>query len=491
MGMYQPLLADGMTLEQFSHALLQAKKQCKGREDCLAIQQGLVVEELTLAAKPREWVRMAKKVLKKDQKAPKTSMQVVDSKGSALTPPLDLPIGGVGVSPTPEEMGESVVKLTHLREQFSKYMLVKDPSALDIVLAIVAGHYWGGRSPGWMLIIGPPGSGKTEYIDILERMHPLVQPLSDVTEKTWVSGLDASDAVGGVAPSLLDKYPNNIFTYKDLTTMLSKRFEGRVATFGQFTEIFDGHLNKKFGTGLEFHWEGFATMLMGVTQIIYNQHAILSLLGPRFLLMRLILGDDREQAKFSLGIKASAYKEHKTKMQDMVRDYFLTLPKWQPDLPLDYHDYLSGLGTIISRARSSPKRDNEGDIEMTYEAEMPARVTQQLARVAQGLALVHGKYAVEQEELAIVRRLAIDTILPVRAHIITKLYQNKELGVGALRNGSGFGDGYVQQALSDMRVFDVVEPVGDVTGGETWRLTDTFRSLVTSIGGIEPLDMPL
>lgn len=481
---YSPTLTPGMKFPEYADALLKIKKSCKGNSDCLAIQRAALIEELEGAGVNREWVRTAKKVLDLVKKAPKKPSQLVDSIENYPTPPQDLLIGGVGVAPSTDEMEQVKAKLQGLRTQFEKYMLVFDTQALDIVLAIVAGHYWKGRSPAWLLTIGPPGSGKTEYIDIFNKMQPLVQQLSDVSEKTWVSGLDAKDAADGVAPSLLCKFPNNIFTYKDLTTMLSKRPEGRVATFGQFTEIFDGTMNKRYGTGSEVKWEGFATMLMGVTQIIYHQHSILGLLGPRFLLMRLKLGSGIEQSMFSLGVSPRQYKEGKEQMQLMVKEFFEFLPKWQPELPARYRRLFANLGEMVALARSNPERDREGDIEMTYEAEMPSRVTQQLVRLVSALALIHGKYEVDEEEIAYVRRIAFDTLLPVRAHILAKLYTDKELGVGELRNGAAFGDAYVQASLSDMRAFNVVLPIGDVSGGEKWTLTPSFRSILDTIGGI-------
>jgi hypothetical protein len=481
---YTPTLVPDMTLATFSEALLAIKKSCHGREDCLAIQRALILEELDTASSPREWSRLAKIVLKSNKNRPPQRSQVVDPYQRDTTLPQDLYIGGVGVRPRQDELDQVGERLAKLTAHFGSYMLVSDHQALDIILAVVAGHYWKGVNPAWMLAIGPPGSGKTEYIDILQKMRPLVQPLSEVSEKTWVSGLDAKDAVGGVAPSLLDKYPNNIFVYKDLTTMLSKRIEGRVATFGQFTEIFDGHLNKKFGTGLEFDWEGYTTMLMGVTQLIYHQHAILNLLGPRFLLMRLKLGSAIKQSRFSLSIKHIQYKEAKAQMQLMVKEFFDLLPKWQPDLPAQYQDILAHMGTMIALARSSPDRDREGEIEATYEAEMPARVSQQLARLAMALALIHGRYEVGPEEMVLVKRIAFDTILPVRSHIIYKLYQEKELGVGQLRNGSTFGDTFIQHSLQDMAAFGVVQPIGDhTTDASPWQLGTEFRSTLDAIGG--------
>lgn len=481
---YKPTLVPGMKYEQFAEQLLIIKKGCKGNVDCLAINQGSVVEELEAAGMGRQWVRTAKKVLDLVKKAPKKSLQLVDSKGLTYTPPQEPNIGGVGVSPSTDELARVKDKLNNLRAQFGSYLLVSDTQALDIVLAIVAGHYWYGRSPAWLLVIGPPGSGKTEYIDIFNKMQPLVQQLSDVTEKTWISGLDEKDAKNEETPSLLCKFPYNIFTYKDLTTMLSKRVEGRVATFGQFTEIFDGHMNKRFGTGNEVKWEGFATLLMGVTQIIYHQHSILSLLGPRFLLMRLKLSSGEEQSMFSLKVNPRQYKDSKDQMQLMVKEFFEDLPKWQPELPERYHRLMANMGQMIALARSSPERDREGDIEMTYEAEMPSRVTQQLTRLAQGLALIHGKYEVDDEEIGYVRRLALDTLLPVRAHILSKLYTNKELGVGDLRNNGTYGDAYVQSSLSDMRAFQVVIPKGDIAGGELWTLTSSFKDTLDKVGGI-------
>ncbi|MGC8977614.1 MAG: hypothetical protein ACP5OB_08380, partial [Candidatus Ratteibacteria bacterium] len=74
--------------------------------------------------------------------------------------------------------------------------------------------------PFWLLIISPSGSGKTQILNLLEKL-PNIVFLSEITPNTFISGL-------GEDKSLLFNLPKPaILIFKDFTTLLTQRPDKR------------------------------------------------------------------------------------------------------------------------------------------------------------------------------------------------------------------------------------------------------------------------
>ncbi len=79
-------------------------------------------------------------------------------------------------------------------ETFRRWLLMPDPGGLHFALAVVAGHWLGG-DPVWGLMVASPAGSKTEIIRSLESV-PGVYPLSELTARTFASGLQNDDMPG-------------------------------------------------------------------------------------------------------------------------------------------------------------------------------------------------------------------------------------------------------------------------------------------------------
>jgi hypothetical protein len=459
-------------LSDVQNELRRLKKLARGNPDNLANLRVMVLEVMDKHNYKKEWKRLAREMFTKKSMKP----------GLDESPTQSLKINKCQFPQTPGglmQQQEIAGNFEKLRAQLRTYLLVADEDALDIVLGAAATHDWEGDNPNWMLIVGPPSGAKTEYIEVLD-CHPKVHQLSMVTPNTFLSGLSPKDAVGGEDPSLLKKYPRHIFTWKDLTTLLTEKYETRLKTFGRMTEVFDGRMYPHFGTGKAEPWEGFVSMIMGVTPLIYQQDAILSLLGPRFLFLVLRQPPDIDQAKFALRRSKAENRQNKDTMVHMVGQFFATLPVYEPGLSPEWEDWFANLGTIVARVRSAPRRHKgeDGEIILSEEHEKPARVTQQLAKLAKGIARVHGLSEVGKAEMDMVRRVAFDTIPPVRSHILLTLFKRNGSSPGHIADGSVFRQGYVEQALQEMRAVGAVE---SESKGDTWNLTEEVRQQMEQI----------
>src|SRR5205823_3798233 len=105
-------------------------------------------------------------------------------------------------------------------------------SFLPIFTGAVLAHRLPG-DPVWLLLVGPSGATKTEALRSLYD-YPSVYPMSDLSARTFASGLDTH---GGGDPSLLARLTDEILVLKDLTTVLEKSYEERQAILAQLREI--------------------------------------------------------------------------------------------------------------------------------------------------------------------------------------------------------------------------------------------------------------
>jgi hypothetical protein len=79
----------------------------------------------------------------------------------------------------------------------------------------------------------------------------------------------------------------SVLVLKDFTTILSMRSEERAEILSQLREVYDGRLDRETGMGDVLHWEGRVGFLAGVTPVIDQHHAVMALLGERFVYLRL------------------------------------------------------------------------------------------------------------------------------------------------------------------------------------------------------------
>ena len=199
----------------------------------------------------------------------------------------------VGDAPADAPAGPPL-DLKEMLAVFSRRLRIADPDFLVILVGAILAHRLGG-DPVWLLIVAPPGGTKTEALRALFG-HRSIFPLSDLTARTFASGLDTDRG----DPSLLSRLGEQILVLKDLTTVLEMTREERQAILAQLREIYDGRFDKAWGTGQEIHWEGRLGLIAGVTPVIDRHQAVLATLGERFVYLRPTMAERRALALSAL-----------------------------------------------------------------------------------------------------------------------------------------------------------------------------------------------
>ena len=254
---------------------------------------------------------------------------------------------------------------------------------------------------------------------------------------------------------------------KDFTTVLELPHDGRQGVLAQLREIHDGQFDKYWGTGKVLHWEGHVGFLAGVTPVIDQHHAVMGLLGPRFLLVGLHYseGERPEVARRELAEATAAFLAH--------------LPTEPAHLDPTVQDWLVGIADLVTQARSPVSRERgHGALQYAPEPEVPARFAPQLDALAQGLVLVAGSTELTTADQRRLARVAWDGMPVLRRHVLHVLAQaNSPLGTRAIATTVQFSTTTVRHTMEDLQALKLIRCAKGGHGtADGWQLRPQWRA---------------
>jgi hypothetical protein len=374
----------------------------------------------------------------------------------------------------------TVPSLAALTRVFRRWLLLRDPDVLPLVLGAVVAHRRGADASPWLLVVGPPSSAKTEVLRALWGA-PKVEPLSSLTARTLASGLKESP---NGEPSLLARLSDEILVVKDLTTVLELRQEERQTILAQLREVYDGRFDMSWGTGKTLRWQGRLGFLAGVTEAIDQHHHAMAILGPRFLLLR-PRSPDREEVSLRAMENDQREPEMRAELAGAVAAFLATLEERPlPEVPRELRRWLAKVADFVTRARSPVARDGRGrELEHVPEPELPPQFAKQLQAMARGAALVSGRDAVSAKEQRRVARLALDCIPRARREALIELLRHDDLiETGAIAGALQRPTTTVRRALEDVQGLGVVVcRKGGKGKPDAWALRSSARAALTLI----------
>jgi hypothetical protein len=342
-----------------------------------------------------------------------------------------------------------------LQRKYHEYLLSDDHDVLPILLGTVAAHRLDGE-PSWLLIVGPPSGAKTDLLSLLSGVQDVL-PLSDLTDKTLASGLTPDK---GDDPSLLSRLSNAVMVFKDFTTVLEMRREQRAAVLAQLREIYDGRFDKSWGTGKELHWQGRLSVLAGVTSVIDRHYAVMNVLGQRFMLLRPEQPDRQDAGLRALENCSEDGRQARDDLAADVRTFLADLPTERPVESEADRIAVVNLADFTTKARSTVERGGYSrELDYVPASEMPGRFARQLLSLGRGIALVHGRSAIAAEDMARVRRVALDSIPTARRAVLQELARAPRT-VARVTSAVRFSDTLVRRTLEDLKALDLIEEDG-------------------------------
>lgn len=169
-----------------------------------------------------------------------------------------------------------------------------DLDVVRVALASAAAAELAG-DPLWVLLVGSPGSCKTETVNGIATAGALV--ISTITsEGALLSGTKSTDKKSPGTGGLLRQVGNKGFiVIKDVTSILSMQYAARQQVLAALREIYDGKWVRTMGNegGKTLVWAGHLGVLGAVTDAWDTHHEATASMGDRFVLLRVQSRDHR------------------------------------------------------------------------------------------------------------------------------------------------------------------------------------------------------
>ena len=359
---------------------------------------------------------------------------------------------------------------------FQLYLHLPDPAALYVTLATVAVNRAEG-DPLWVLLVGPPGGGKTEILGSVTAL-PDVFPTATLTEAALLSGTPKREKAESAKGGLLREIGAEpaILLCKDFGSVLSMNRDARASVLAALREVYDGSWTRHLGTdgGRTLSWEGKVGLLGGVTPAVDSHHAVMGSLGERFLLFRLPEVDADAQAH-----RALEHLGNERKMRvDLARtasDVLQSVETAKLTAPAieTLSDELVALATLTVRARSAVERDAYSrEVTLIPQSEAPARFTLVLLRLWNGLRAIGLD---EQRTRDVVAKAALDSMPQVRRQVLQALVERSgRVVLSDLAEAIGYPVTTSRRACEDLAGHGLVERIHS-GNGDKWRAS-TFAT---------------
>jgi len=270
----------------------------------------------------------------------------------------------------------------------------------------------------WLMIVGPPSTGKTSIHFPLLLAHPRCVQTSDIN----LPGL-ISLAKNRKGQGLLAKVGvRGMWLIKDFGAVLTMRDDKRIELLGALREIYDGRWQRETGLGNET-WVGRLNIVAASTSIIERFHRVNAELGDRFLTVRVTKHGGRHACDKAQRQTGEVVARMRAEMEAAARALLGTLVlSHVPTVPHEISDRIYAAAELVALCRTPVGRDSYNrTIFDVGETEGPQRVYQELLSLLIGDAALHGQPSVSEAQLPLLRRLAFDTLPLHRGNIIRQV----------------------------------------------------------------------
>ena len=368
--------------------------------------------------------------------------------------------------------------LVEVVETFKKWLYLKEPSILYVELGTVAASRMEG-DPVWLMKVGASSGGKTEVMNAISGL-PKVHMAATMTEGALLSGTPKRDKSGDAKGGLLREIGDfGILICKDFTSVLSMNRDSRAALLAALREIYDGSWTRHVGVdgGRSLSWQGKVGLIAGCTAAIDTHHAVMAMMGERFLVYRLPDIDPAKQARKALG-NTGREKVMRRELAEAVAGFFagLKLPDSPPEIDEAEIDRLVALASLAARCRSAVERDGRTrEVELILDPEAAARIAGALRRLYGGLLAIGLDRPTAWE---VIVKVGLDSMPKVRRGVFAALVDTEGwLDTTAIALSVGYPTATARRALEDLTVHGVVmRKSGGEGKADRWCLSEWARA---------------
>jgi hypothetical protein len=332
----------------------------------------------------------------------------------------------------PEPNPPPACSLDELHSIFRKWFGKEyDLDAIDAVIATGAAERLDG-DPLWLLIVSGPGAAKTETVQALSgcgaHVTSTIQSEGALLSATFQQGR-SKKATGGLLRKIGAR---GILVIKDVTTILSGVRDARATVLAALREVYDGRYERNVGSagGQTLTWEGRIAIVGAVTTVWDSAHAVVAVMGDRFVLLRIDSDVGREESGLRSISNTGSEVQMRKELADAVGGLVAHASTEVPALTIEETRRLVKAADIVTLNRTAVERDFQGNVVNSHAPEMPTRFAKQLAQMLRGGVAV-GMSRERAMELAI--RCARDSIPPLRREIILDVASHPNTNPGDVR----------------------------------------------------------
>ncbi len=344
-----------------------------------------------------------------------------------------------------------------------------DVEAARAFYAAVAAHDLPGQ-PVWPMLVAPPGNMKTEMIKACGGL-PNFHAIDSLTPNTFLSGRVPENGQPRGKDGLLQRIGTNaIVAFADFSTVLDNRAH-RDQLFSQLRRLYDGELRREVGVELDAdatRWKGRLTFIAGVTPEVDRYNEAIGALGERFVMIRWGRASGGQAARRAMDQDIAA-KDAAMRLA-VHRLFELVADAPEPEMPRDVRDLIADTAEIVATGRTPVRRERDGSLDYIPQSEGATRIAQQLCQLAKGSARLDGREYVDGADVAIVHRVAFDTIQPARAAVLRALAAGKSANDAEL-HGKPVPRTTRSRAVDDLVLVGLVD---ERTKALTAEASDTF-----------------
>jgi hypothetical protein len=305
-----------------------------------------------------------------------------------------------------------------------------DFDVLDVTLAAAAAERLTG-DPLWLLIVGGAGGAKTETASAVAGADGLV--ISTIASEGALLSATRPRAKKPATGGLLRKIgERGVLVIKDFGSILSSDRNVRSTVLAALREIYDGKYVRNVGLegGQTIGWTGRIAIIGAVTTAWDEHHAVVAVMGDRFVLVRLDSTTGRVQAGLHAIDNVGTELEMRAELAEAVGGLVLHASTEEVTLTREEIKRLVKLADIVTRARTAVVRDGKGEVIDAHAPEYPTRYAKQLTQVVRGGGAIGMKRG---EAMRLAVRCARDSIPPLRLAILLDVVANPDTQVNHVR----------------------------------------------------------
>lgn len=364
------------------------------------------------------------------------------------------------------------------------YLTKNSKDALLVTLATTISVKIPGDSV-WLFLVGPPGAGKTLFINSYTKCVDNAVFLSKLSAQSLVSGYRTGD---GSDPSLLPTLDGKCLFVKDYTAIKSMPISVQEELYGLLRDCYDKSVRIVFGNGETREYTDLNfSMVAGVTDVIHGDNR--ATLGERFLKFELLTDnyDPEEQIRSAIGNvidliqgeelvqdSIEAFLTHK--LESINLDKLPTVPEWVQDRLVAITQIAAYLRAVVHR--------QQRDLIYRPRPEIGTRLSKQLVKLGRCLCIILGKSTIDKDVYRLIEKVAFDTVVGWSLEIVRFLTTFLQKGTTSqeIANALQISKSFVSKKLNDLQELRIVEHFTAPQKGKghptyLWKMNEEFLSL--------------